>query len=342
MESALPSLLNNGDPVPDSNKSSLVTSVVLNWRKPDMTSVCVEHLLAADHPHHEIVIVDNGSGDGSAQTLRDRFPALTVITSEENLGFSRGCNLGVRHAIRSGADFVALVNNDLRMDRQSVGEAVRALQANPTFGAVTGKIYSAKPGVLWQAGGHVSHARVMGVAHGKSELDRGQFDTPGTTGWASGAMTTFRTQAIERIGLLPEEYFFGQEEWDMSTALIRSGYEIGYVPTYVGHHSHGSSYAPHPALNSYGSARNRHLYAEKYLSALAYRAWRIAFWLHLQTVIATKLRLRATHRDPGVHARAMRLGWKRHESGRPVTLDELTAVSAELGIPSAWDPIEEA
>lgn len=325
-------------PVQTESGRPLLVSVVLNWRKPDMTAECVDSLKASTYGNHRIVIVDNGSGDYSIDSLKSRFPGLCLIESPDNVGFSRGCNLGIRWALDEGADYVALVNNDMTLQPPSYDAAIDYLEHHPEFGAVTGKIYSADPAVIWQAGGRISHLRVMGQPRAHFELDQGQYDACVETGWASGAMSAFRAEALRSVDLLPEEYFFGQEEWDVSTDLRRHGHRIAYVPSYVGHHSNGSSYSPHPALNSYGATRNRLLYAEKYLSPLARRIWRMALTVHIRFVMGSRMRLRGTHQDVGLHVKAMGLALRRHRHATPVTLDELVSVSHDLGIPSSWDP----
>lgn len=315
-------------------------SVVLNWKKPDMTSACVRALLASSYPNHFIVIVDNGSGDGSAEKLRTAFPNLTVIANEHNLGFSRGCNVGVRHALEHGAGYVALVNNDLIMEPGGYDAAVREFGRSPRTGAVTGKIFTADGKTLWQAGGHISHLKVSGVARGHFEPDRGQYDSPGLTGWASGAMSVFSADALRKVGLLPEEYFFGQEEWDISTNLLNNGFEIAYVPTFIGRHAHGGSYRPHPILNDYGGTRNRLLYADKYIPTLWRLPWKAALWMHLRVVMPGKLRrMSGEHaRDIGTRVKAMQLAFSKHTAGTPVTLEEFRAVSRELGVADSWAP----
>lgn len=321
----------------DSASERKLVSVVLNWRKPEMTAACVRSLLAEQVENHEIVIVDNGSDDGSYEFLSHEFAGLAVLDAHENLGFSRGCNVGIAHAVKSGATFIGLVNNDLTMSPGSLAAAVSALLRDPGLGAVTGKVYVGDGPTIWQAGGYISHTRIMGIPRGLGELDRGQYGVQEETRWASGAMSVFRTEALTDIGLLPSEYFFGQEEWDMSTNLLRRGWRIAYVPEFVGYHEAGSSHTSHPALHSYGLTRNRHLYAEKYLSPWGYRAWRVAFWLHLRLIIWPKMIMNESHPEPRAHARAMRLAWKRHQRGKPVTLDELSGISREMNLRDGWD-----
>ena len=87
--------------------------VVLNWNTRERTIGCVRGLLASQPSQTQIVLVDNGSTDGSAQAFRAAFPDLTVLALDQNYGFSRGVNHGIRHALAAYApDYVLLLNND--------------------------------------------------------------------------------------------------------------------------------------------------------------------------------------------------------------------------------------
>src|SRR5258708_37117633 len=86
--------------------------VILNWNSHQMTSECVRSVLAMDATNFEIIIVDNGSTDGSAQILPREFPQITVLSQKTNLGFAAGCNVGVRYAVAKGTEYVLLLSND--------------------------------------------------------------------------------------------------------------------------------------------------------------------------------------------------------------------------------------
>ncbi len=329
------SMRSGSDPV----RPGSLWSVVLNWKNDELTARCVTELLNSTYEPHSIVVVDNGSEDGSAARLRARFPSCTILENSQNIGFSRGCNVGIRHALMHGAQYVGLVNNDLILDRHAYSAAVGRLDSGERTGAVTGKIFMEDGRTIWQAGGRISHRRVMGLAVGNGCQDGPQFDVSGDTGWASGAMSVFRGDILERLGLLPEEYFFGQEEWDISTNLLRSGHLIAYEPKYIGFHSHGGSYARHPVLNGYGGTRNRLLYSEKYLSRGWRAMWAWAFRLHIFVAMPLKLRLRSgVVPERGLYLKAMKLAFVRHRPGQAVTLEELRVVTAELGAPDTWEP----
>src|SRR5207249_4614225 len=97
---------------PDHRLMPFVYVVVLNWNLKEMTAACVASLLASDYPRSKVMVVDNGSTDGSRDYLIDRFPGLEVIETGRNLGYAAGNNLGIRNALAAGADLVLLLNND--------------------------------------------------------------------------------------------------------------------------------------------------------------------------------------------------------------------------------------
>src|SRR4030095_15805611 len=94
------------------------------------------------------------------------------------------------------------------------------------------------------------------------------------TFWASGAMLLIPRRTIEKVGPLPEEYFFGVEEWDYSTAVLAAGLKILYIHTFKGYHDAGGNYkAVDPVLIVYNGIRNKLVFAEKYLSTPVWFLW---------------------------------------------------------------------
>src|SRR5438105_4534823 len=92
--------------------SARVAVIILNWNNHRMTSECIHSLLAMDAANFEIVVIDNGSSDGSPDMLRQEFPQITLLPQATNLGFAAGCNVGVRYALAKGTEYVLLLNND--------------------------------------------------------------------------------------------------------------------------------------------------------------------------------------------------------------------------------------
>jgi GT2 family glycosyltransferase len=313
--------------------------IVLHWKAYDASRACLQSLRKATYPNLKAVVVDNASGDGSLERLRAEFPEALFLQNDANFGFSRGCNTGLREAHRLGADYIVLLNNDMTVEPGFLEPAIAAFDRGRDIGAVTGKIMvTERPDTFWQAGGHIDPWRVQGVARGKDDQDRGQYDQIEETGWASGAMSVFPKSTIERVGFLPEEYFFGQEEWDYSTAILRAGLKILYVPAFKGYHRVGASYrAGHPVLNTYGGYLNKMIYAEKFMPWWKWKLWRLAFKLYLKVKWPKLAREGCrTEEDYQVSLRAAFLAYEDHSRVKRVGLAELQDAARRLGSTPTW------
>ncbi|MGD1995023.1 MAG: glycosyltransferase, partial [Anaerolineae bacterium] len=101
-----------------------VTFSILNWNQRDLTLDCLASLEALDYPNYEVVVVDNGSREDEAAVIRSRFPEVTVVENERNVGFAEGNNIAIRQAMADGADYVLLLNNDTTVDPQMLTHMV--------------------------------------------------------------------------------------------------------------------------------------------------------------------------------------------------------------------------
>jgi GT2 family glycosyltransferase len=313
--------------------------ILLNWKDYDDTKACLLSFNKVTYPNFKIVVVDNFSNDGSVEKLQSEFPEVTYVLNEGNFGFSRGCNAGMRKAYHLGADYVLVLNNDMVVEPGFLEPAIEEAKKTSKLGAVTGKImYIDRPDVFWQAGGYIDIWRSQGIPRGKGEIDKGQYDKICETGWASGAMSLIPRSTLETVGYFPEEYFFGHEEWDYSTALLRAGLKIMYVPTFKAFHQAGGSYkAGHPVLNIYGGYMGKMIYAEKYMSPLRWKLWRMAFWFYLKFKWPILAREGCQcEEDYKVKLRAGYMAFEDHKTIKYVGLPELENAALRLGPTPSW------
>ena len=321
------------------NKNPFVCIVLLHWKDYNDTKQCLLSLKDVTYKKRYTIIVDNYSDDGSIERLQSEFQDIRYILNKSNLGFSCGVNVGIRAAREMGADYVLVLNNDMVVTQGFLEPAIAAAEANSNVGAVTGKImYKARPNIFWHAGGYINPLRVQGVARGKDEEDRGQYENICKTGWASGAMTLLPRRTLENIGYFPEEHFFGQEEWDYSTAILRAGLKIIYVPEFKGYHEVGGSYnAGHPILNVYGGYMSKMIYAEKYMAPILWQLWRLTFWVYLQLRWPILAREGCKcEEDYQVRLKAGYLAFKDHRTIKRVTLSVLKDAALRLGPSPTW------
>ncbi len=255
----------------------LVSAVLLNWNGYEHTSTCLASLAEASYPNLNIIVVDNGSKDASVEQLRELVrdrPAINLLENPENLGFARGCNVGIRYAYELGADYILLINNDSTAAPGFLEPAVKAAENDPSVGLVSGKIYLGRGGSeLWYAGGNIDLLKGSVTVAGFRETDRGQYDQCRTIGFVTGALMLIKRSVIDSIGPLPEEYFFGQEEWDYSLAAQRAGFRLLYVPQFVTYHLSDGSHSNADPRFVYNSYRNKLIFQQKYLPRTLWPLW---------------------------------------------------------------------
>ncbi len=246
-----------------------VTVVVINWNGLADTSECLESLRGIAYPSYQTIVVDNGSSGDDVRLLRERFgEQIRIIASPDNLGFAGGANLAIRETINRGDDYVLLLNNDMTVDSRFLDELVRAAEERPDAAALCPKIYfREQPTVICSTGGRVNAWAGIARQVGRGEEDRGQYERVAVRDYADGAAMLIRRQALDRVGLLDEEYFAYWEETDWCARAAEAGYKCYYVPSARVWHKTARSQDP-DAEYHYLFRRNAFLFLRKRKSAL--------------------------------------------------------------------------
>jgi GT2 family glycosyltransferase len=217
-------------PSPD-GASPLVVIVLLNWNNWRDTSECVRSLRGLTYSNYRIVVVDNGSTDESVAELRSRYPEVPVIENGENLGFAKGCNVGIRRALSEGADFVWLLNNDTVVDSNALSALVERALNGERIGAVGSVLYYMSQPERVQAwcGGYVN------FWIGRSRL----FTKPvrdAALEYIYGASMLIRAEALRSVDLLDEGFYMSWEETDFCFRLRAAGWKLAAASGSVVYH----------------------------------------------------------------------------------------------------------
>ncbi len=192
------------------------------------------------------VFISDYSGNGDfAKFISD---SVTVL-KRENRGYAYGVNEGLKTAIRQGYDRFCIINDDVYFDGDFVRQIRKSLDTHP--GSVTGgKIYyaagheyhkdrynsSERGNVLWYAGGFIDWAHAQAIHRGVDEVDAGQYDEPGRTGFVTGCLMVLDKTVIDAIGFLDESYFLYFEDADYCERAKRAGITLYYDPALVIRH----------------------------------------------------------------------------------------------------------
>jgi hypothetical protein len=250
-----------------------VAIIILNWNGLEDTLQCLESLSRLDYVNYEVVVVDNGSTDGSVPAIRDSFPGATILENRENLGFTGGNNVGLRRALAQATDYALLLNNDTEVAPDFLRRLVDVADADPAVSIAGPTIYyHERPDVIWSAGGAIDWRRGSTRMVGIDERDGGQFGTePRVVDFVTGCCMLVQRAVLEQVGLMDERFFAYYEETEWCVRARRGGFKIVHVPgAKVWHKISPPAQADSPFVHYY-MTRNRLLFLASTGAGL--RAW---------------------------------------------------------------------
>ncbi len=213
--------------------------VVLNYNGRHHLAGCFESLRGMDYPADKlsVVLVDNGSTDGSLEVMRADHPSVLRVENEVNLGFSVGCNQGAEHA--ADAEVVVFLNNDMRVEPTWLRELVAPI-VRGECAATTAKMLSWDGAKMNSAGGGMNFHGI-GIQYGYNATPAPAHDSPRRTLFAcGGAMAMDRAVFLDAGGFDPE-FFAYYEDVDLGWRTWILGHEVHYVPGAVCYHHHSST-----------------------------------------------------------------------------------------------------
>ncbi len=237
--------------------------IVLSWNGLEDLPGCLAALDAQEFADREILVVDNGSTDGSVEYVRDHYPHVRLICNEQNLGFAAGNNRGLRVAT---GDVLVLLNQDTVVQQGWLQSLVDAFEADPRCGIAGAKaLYP--DGRIQHAGGYVD-ARGAASHYGYREPDAGQFDEPREVDFVTGASLAISRAALDEIGELDEGFRAGYyEDVDWCYRAREAGYKVLYTPKAVLVHKERSAASDSGHDSVYQFHRNRLRFVFKHWSA---------------------------------------------------------------------------
>ncbi|MGA2624615.1 MAG: glycosyltransferase family 2 protein [Bacteroidota bacterium] len=213
-------------------EAPLVYCLVLNLNGRELLGETLDSVQRMTYPNFKVVVIDNGSNDGSREVVRSGYPSATLIENETNLGFGEGNNVGMRYALEHGAQWIFLLNYDIAVDPNLLTELMNAAMTEPNVGILGPKIYyHAEPNMLWYAGGRINYFTGVISHRGVRQEDRGQYDAAGDTQYVTGCAFLVRREVLEKVGLFDPAYYPAySEDADLSVRAQRAGYRLRYVP----------------------------------------------------------------------------------------------------------------
>lgn len=269
-------------------KAPLVSIITVNYNQAEVTTELLESVRNNSYKNFEVIVVDNASRKDPGAYLKNLYPEIKYIRSEENLGFSGGNNLGIK---ASTGEYLLFINNDAELTNGAVETLLKLFGAVPNLGIVSPLLcyYNSAPDtnsdIIQYAGTTPVHPlTARNKTLGELQPDKGQFDQAVPTAYAHGAAMMVPRKVIEQVGLMPELFFLYYEELDWSEQIRRAGYAVYIEPRAKVYHKESISVGKMSTLKTHYLNRNRILFMRRNRSG-----WQLAgFILFLLFCTITK------------------------------------------------------
>ena len=280
--------------------------VILTWNGRHHTLACLETLRDAIGPEDAVLVVDNGSRDGTEDAVRTLHPWAEFVQNGVNLGYAGGNNSGLRRALDRGFRWVMLLNNDTLVPRGAISALLAHAEATPAAGAFQPLLVSAADVLKIDSAGHrLFHCPgVVDDLMGRSVADAPR--EPVSIFGACGAAALLRADALRATGLLDEDFFVLGEDVDLMFRIRLAGYDVQLVPSVRVGHARGIS----GVTQSPAAARNREFWLQRNMIAAALRYWPSRDLLRASPILAYRVldALRLSLVMPG--QRCLPLWWR--------------------------------
>jgi GT2 family glycosyltransferase len=213
-------------------KFPVIYAIVLAWNYVEDTIECLASLEKTTYGNFKIILVDNGSSDGTSKRVKTLFPDVIILTLEENVGIARGYNAGINFAYREGGEYFLIINNDTTVSKSMVNNLHLTFKNDPTIGVSMPKIYHyfGDRNRLWCAGAkwrNIPPGIKLIAADKKDSLAYSKaFDIE----YAPSCCLLIKRSVIEHVGLFDPAFFFYFDDWDYSDRVRQRGYRIVFEP----------------------------------------------------------------------------------------------------------------
>lgn len=235
--------------------SPLVSVIVINYNGKEFLKDCLESIYGQTYHNFELIVVDNGSTDGSVQFIKEKFPDTILIENKENLGFAVANNQGIEI---SKGKYIALLNNDTVVDRDWLKNLVTTAESSSeNTGMWAGKILSLEnPNIIDSVGGLIISNDGIAKGRGRLERDIGQYDREEEVFIPSACAALYRKRMFDEVGLFDEDFFAYCEDTDLGLRARLAGWKTISAPKAVVYHHYSGTTGKYTSIKAYLVERN--------------------------------------------------------------------------------------
>ncbi len=265
-----------------------VVVLILSYNGKHLLDESVSSYLENNYSNFDVVVIDNGSTDGTKEYIEENYKNVYVLRTDINLKYSGGFNFGLEYAFNNlKAEYALISNNDVKVDKNVIKELVKIAQMDENIGFVTGKVYYYdEPNVLQTVGKKYDPIKWNGGHIGNREIDRGQFDEITERYFADDIYMLVSRKLYQKIGGYDTEFAFQCEEYDWQARAKKHGFKIMYTPYAKIWHKESATIGKASAFKLYYDARNPMIVIMLHRDAKFFKRF---FWNHLKDNLLTIL-----------------------------------------------------
>ena len=204
-----------------------VSIVVPNWNGMRFVGMCLDSLAQLDFEGHEVIVVDNGSRDGSREMIEEQYPWVRLLKMPDNMGFAIACNEGIK---ASNAEYIVLLNNDIEVTPDWLRELYEGMERHPECGMGTTKMMFLDNRDVFYNTGDLFHSWSSGGGRGQGEKDSGQYEEEDYVFGACAGAGIYRREFFKQVGLFDEDFFIFAEDVDLNMRGQLQGLKAVYLP----------------------------------------------------------------------------------------------------------------
>jgi hypothetical protein len=262
-----------------------VVVATLTWNQKKDVLECLSSLVKLDYPNYELVVVDNGSTDGTFEAVREQYPKVRIVRHSENLGCAEGVNGEIRAAIQANADYLFIIANDATVEPSTLAELVKVAEKDSKIGMVNPKVYydGTEKKIWFSRGAKFDWIRGRFFGFVQNVEDDGSFDEETEADFFPGGFSLVPTEAIKKVGFLDPQYFIFFDDSDWSYRIHQAGYVGRYAPKARAWHKPSSSVGMESPSFYYYRTRNRLYFVKKHAPFGVFVVFLFYFFFELLT-----------------------------------------------------------
>ena len=201
-----------------------ISIIVPNWNGIKFVGMCLDSLAQSDFDSHEVIVIDNGSVDGSREMIEEKYPQVRLIKNRENMGFAVACNQGIKAATGT---YISLLNNDIEVESSWLSKLYEGMERHPECGMGTTKMMFLDQRDVFYNTGDLFHAWSAGGGRGQGEKDVGQYDREDYVFGACAGAGIYRRDFFEQVGIFDEDFFIFAEDDDSASMSSYTVFRVG-------------------------------------------------------------------------------------------------------------------